>query len=352
MPIIPSHNGKIYSAKTATNGTQQKTAPAKFIVCQSDLENLRASGLSDETIRVSGLYTEYDPVQLATILNRLPERPPKEIKEFCQFGGLVIPYRNLQGEEIPFARVRPHFPRVRDGDPIKYEQPVGEPLHAYYPRSSLAALREGKTDIHLPEGEKKTLKLSQHGYTSVGIGGISCWKKKGSEELIDDLAAIQWKGRKVYLVFDHDKKHRTRQQVNLAALRLARALRKAGAKEVYIVKLPRGPKGDKQGVDDYMVAHGPEAYRQLVRKAKPAPVLPDFQPLTKAQGRTDVNNAIRLADKYRDDIRWVGPWDKFLLWDGTRWKRDVSLTIDLKAKDIAADIFTEIATVIRQEINA
>ncbi len=99
-----------------------------------------------------------------------------------------------------------------------------------------------------------------------------------------------------------------------------------------------------------MVRHGAEAYDQgLASKAQAAPVMPDYQPLTQAKGRTDVNNARRLADKYAEDVQWVGPWDKFLLWDGTRWRLDQSRAVDLKAKDIADDIFNELTTFIREE---
>jgi phage/plasmid-associated DNA primase len=81
----------------------------------------------------------------------------------------------------------------------------------------------------------------------------------------------------------------------------------------------------------------------------PAQVQTDYQALTQAEGRTDANNALRLVEKYQDDVIWVGAWDKFLLWDGTRWKIDQMLAIDLKAKDIAAGIFDEIAALVREE---
>jgi hypothetical protein len=105
----------------------------------------------------------------------------------------------------------------------------------------------------------------------------------------------------------------------------------------------------KQGVDDFMVRHGAAAYQELVSQAQSAPVLPDFAALFCAEGRTDTNNARRLVDKYADAVRWVGCWDKFILWDGARWKIDTALAIDLKAKDIAAGVFDEIAALVREE---
>jgi hypothetical protein len=63
-------------------------------LCDSDLANLRASGLKNWTICVNGLRTEED--------------------------ALVFPYRDLHGGGNCFARRRPHVPRLdEDGKPIK-----------------------------------------------------------------------------------------------------------------------------------------------------------------------------------------------------------------------------------------
>jgi len=216
----------------------------------------------------------YDPTQLATILNQLPDRPPKQIPVFCYAGGLVFPYRNLEGEVNCFARVRPHCPPTKDGKPSKYMQPKGSPLRAYFPEASLAKLRDGESPIYITEGEKKALALSQLGLASVGIGGFWCGCKKvstGGHELIDDLAAIPWKGRIAYVVFDYDRNPQTRRKSTSAARRLAAELHKVGVKEVYYAELPPGPDGDKQGVDDYLVANGSDAFRKLVEAAKTVP---------------------------------------------------------------------------------
>src|SRR5262249_36520768 len=151
--------------------------------------------------------------------------------------------------------------------------------------------------IHVTEGEKKTLALSQLGLVAIGLGGVYSWKKKDVEELIPDLAKVDWKGKAVYVTFDFDPKPETRQYLGTAARRLARQLRKAGAKEVYEVQLPPGKDGAKVGVDDFLVAqraNGPEAFRRLVEEAQPVPTLSDFAPLTKTEGRTDTSNAARL----------------------------------------------------------
>src|SRR5205823_2867482 len=147
-----------------------------------------ASGLMDCTILANGLRSTASSVDMATILNRLPDhlpsQPPKQIPRFCLAGGLVFPYRNLAGEVNGFARVRPHWPRVRDGKPVKYEHPFGEPNRAYFPVGSLEKLRDGTSPVHVTEGEKKALALSQLDLAAVGLGGVWNWKVKGPDELI------------------------------------------------------------------------------------------------------------------------------------------------------------------------
>lgn len=319
-------------------------------VSGSDLANLRASGLTDRTILANGVRTEYDGAKLAAMLNR-----PRG-SNLCLGSGLVFPYRDLAGTVNCFARVRPLMPRVRDGKAIKYEQPKDTPMRAYFPAESLEKLRDATKPIALTEGEKKALALSQldlsppFDLASIGLGGVWCGCRKnaaGGHDLIDDLNAITWTDRDVYIVFDYDQKATTRRDVDSARRRLAKALREAGAREIYNVELPAGPEGAKQGVDDFLLANGTEAFQQLVEQAKPVPAKV-LTLMTQAAGRTDAANAQRLVAKFGDDVRWVGPWKKWIVWDGQRWKLDQALVIDLKAKDVAADLFAEIAAAIRE----
>jgi hypothetical protein len=274
--------------RTAGNGKP----PPKLPLSRNDLENLRASGLQDETILANGLRTETDSKKLAKLLNR------DQTAWVCS-GGLLFPYGNLAGEDTGFARIRPHCPRERRGEPIKYEHPKGEPPRAYFPRASLDMLTDGESAVFLTEGEKKALALAQTGLAAVALGGVWSWKKKGAEELIDDLAAITWKGRVVFIVFDFDQQDTTRRNVDLAKRRLARALRQAGAREVYSVDLPPGPKGAKQGVDDFLVARGeagPDAFGELIEQAQPVADPPRIQVSTREAEVNDEAVAALAAD--------------------------------------------------------
>lgn len=233
----------------------------KLNLCGADLENLRESGLTDSTIRRNGIYTEYRPDRLAEILNQ------PETSQVCLGSGMVFPYRDLQGTVNCFARVRPLSPRKKDGKPVKYEQPKGQKLRAYFPAECVAELRKPGVGIAITEGEKKALALAQIGEPTIGLGGVECGCKDG--QLIDDLAQIDWNGRDAFIVFDYDEKEQTRANVTAAKHRLAAALHAAGANEVYDVVLPPAPDGGKQGIDDFLLENGKAAFDALVQAAQP-----------------------------------------------------------------------------------
>src|SRR5438093_772381 len=89
-------------------------------VIDTDLANLRASGLTDETIRGVGIYTESNPAALVRLLNY------DYIPSFCRGGGMVFPFFDAEGRRNGYVLVKPHEPRIRDDKPVKYEAPLGE----------------------------------------------------------------------------------------------------------------------------------------------------------------------------------------------------------------------------------
>ena len=68
----------------------------------------------------------------------------------------------------------------------------------------------------------------------------------------------------MYLVFDSDLSHKP--EVQRAAQQLAEVLRAAGA-DVRMVHLPPGQSGAKVGLDDFLIAQGPDALRRLIEAA-------------------------------------------------------------------------------------
>jgi Domain of unknown function (DUF3854) len=224
------------------------------------LAELRASGLSDSQIDRCGFFSIRSPDAISARLKW--KRPAVGMGD-----ALAIPFFDTDGNLAGYCRLKIDKPRKdKDGKSVKYESPRGSTNLAYIPPGTRAALRDTSIPLLITEGEKKADKADQEGFACVGLVGVYGWVKRsrdaegkpvGERELIDDLAAIPWKGRLVYIAFDSDAV--TKPQVLHAAYHLAEVLQRRGA-DVRIVRLP-GEGDAKIGLDDYFVAHGPDALR-------------------------------------------------------------------------------------------
>lgn len=58
---------------------------------------------------------------------------------------------------------------------------------------------------------------------------------------------------------------------------------------------------------------------------------------------TDTGNAERLVQRHGEDLHFVAPWGKWLVWDGRRWKIDDTLEVHRRAKDTVRNIYLEAA---------
>lgn len=219
------------------------------------LADLRRSGLTDETIATVGIYSV----------------SPRE-KEFERRLGtnangidslLAFPYPECEGYE----RFRVFYQNGVIGP--KYRQRAGTPNRLYDPPGVDLA---GDAPLCVGEGEKKALKSTQEGFPCLGLGGIWGWCEKGEgyqrsgeHQPIPGLDKVNWR-RPVTIVFDSDG-HSNR-LVRLAAFRLGRELSRRGA-TVSILFIPPGQAGEKQGADDFLVSHGPGAFRDILETAWP-----------------------------------------------------------------------------------
>jgi putative DNA primase/helicase len=273
--------------------------------------------------------------------------------------GMILPYIDPMGKPyvtdagMPFYRIKPLWAPIEDLDEKpKYLSPKGEGNKPYFAPTFHQwdkALRVTKIPIHITEGEKKAALLGSLGYAAIGLTGIHGWKDKKirteeieeipaqcleddedrdkSLNMLDDSRPLPeldsvngvniWKHRKVYITFDSDIIHKW--QVKDALLQLAIWLKSKGA-ETYIVILPTEIDGSKNGVDDFIVRHGKDAYEALLKVAEPA--------LTYSKGKTLLNLSVDpdLSQKsillwsvlkehwrYRAGIGWHN-------WTGTHWQ--------------------------------
>ena len=114
------------------------------------------------------------------------------------------------------------------------------------------------------------------------------------------------------------------------------------------VELPPGSNGAKQGVDDFLVANGECPFRDLVGTARL--VVNETRPISVEAGRTDAANAVRLISRFGSIVHWVGPWDKWVTWDGKRWRLDGVLQIECYAKQVANQLWKELTAKMKEGV--
>ncbi|WP_026736565.1 DUF3854 domain-containing protein [Fischerella sp. PCC 9605] len=113
--------------------------------------------------------------------------------------------------------------------------------------------------LFITEGAKKAGALLTAGLAGISIGGV--WLGRKDAILHEWIKYFTKTGRKAYLCFDNDviqKEH-----VFKALKDIARILVAEGCL-VYVVEIPEG---DAKGVDDYISAHGEDAYKKLIDDA-------------------------------------------------------------------------------------
>ncbi len=230
------------------------------------LVDLRASGLSAETIRDAGIRS-------------LTGADAKELVGRNVGPALAFPYPRavLEGGAI-LHRLKPDRPRTDDnGRAVKYESPsrrINPSGNRLYIPATLdpEVLADAQRPLVITEGEKKTLKAIQEGFDTVGLGGVWSWRTRAGERsvAIDDLDLIVWRDRTVVVIFDSDAA--TNVQVRSAENALVKELRRRGA-HARVVRLPSPSTeeaetfGGKLGLDDFLVSRGPGALGPLVDEA-------------------------------------------------------------------------------------
>lgn len=60
-------------------------------------------------------------------------------------------------------------------------------------------------------------------------------------------------------------------------------------------------------------------------------------------GLDDAGNGQRLVTRHGSDLRYCHAWRQWLVWDGSRWRRDDTAEVRRRALDTAASIYTEAA---------
>ena len=221
------------------------------------LEDLRRSGLNDETIAAAGLYTPA-PADLPKFLSARLVAKVRHIVVFPYEGASRDGLWRSDGE---FVRCK-LFPAVPDGEghTIRYYQCAGTAPRLYVPAPARTFLSDPRTPLFITEGEKKALKANQEGRVCIAVGGLWNWQVGG--KAISDLERIDWCERETIIVPDSDVW--TRPDLLQPVFALGKELEGRGAK-VTVLKLPPGADNSKVGLDDYLCTHALEAFDGLPR---------------------------------------------------------------------------------------
>jgi len=206
------------------------------------------SGLGVGIIKARGYHTTTDTAYLQTLGFPEPQVPAGEY--------LVIPHRDHKGD-ITGYQIKPTIPRPKsDGSkPAKYELPAGHLNRLDIPNAPLlrAALGSKDVPLYITEGSKKADAGAQAGLCILSVNGVYGWRGQndlGGTTTLADWEDIALKGRTTYIVFDNDVM--TKREVRNALIRLARWLKKRGAK-VHAIVLKINGVDDKLGLDNYLV---------------------------------------------------------------------------------------------------
>ena len=250
------------------------------------IDDLKLSGLEPKDIAARAV-TPAEIAATGDLGSRVPD-------------GYVIPYFDIQGDTVPYYRVK----ILETHAPTKYRAMKGEPNHIYFPPRLPKLLKTKPEYMLITEGEKKAACAVKLGFPCVGLSGVDNWrnrqisfpedtkltqnKSRGTIQaripsgdsnalvmegsgvvavgFIDLLDYLVMNEMEAILVFDTDKGG-IKTQVQRAAAQLGYELRYRGLpiNRIRQLILPPSVKGDKIGLDDYFLRKGSKEFAKLLR---------------------------------------------------------------------------------------
>ena len=243
-------------AKLATSGLDAKDFEALRFEALSPIstQNLHDSFKPLNSLKI----TYWDPTDLNKPLSAHPKWPP-------------------------FYRLRYLRPDGDKKDDIRY---TNEPLAgvvAYFPPNIdwPELVPDANATLIITEGELKAAKACREGYPCIGLGGV--WNFRSSSmgvSFLRELEAFNWVKRRVYILFDSDVISKPGVQDALNSLAEELSLRGALP---FIVFVPDGDEGKKQGLDDWCVNNPGSSIADLVQR---------HQPLTQVRKLFELNDRL------------------------------------------------------------
>lgn len=248
----------------------------------SDLPPLNLHRLSSSALERCRMTTVHELAEAKLALSGLSLSDPLGFSTvdaaWLQAGGItelragfVIPYHRPDGSPSGFFRVRhlespTGFAAAVDPKAIRrYSQRPGTLNEAYLPPliDWASWLSDPSRQLIITEGELKSACATKLGFPTIGLGGVDCWQSlKRGVGLVPPLDKVIWARRTVVLVYDSDIISNV--NVQGAAARFCRSLTLEHGAKVFVLALPEGANGEKQGLDDFLMASGAEAFAAML----------------------------------------------------------------------------------------
>lgn len=108
---------------------------------------------------------------------------------------IVVPYvypfdcKMVHEKLVRFRYLGDPLPVDKSGKPVKFAQPKGSPVEAYFdPHLDWRRVaKDTNIPLHFVEGEIKALCMNQHGFVTIGLGGVDSF---GGAELTEWLREV------------------------------------------------------------------------------------------------------------------------------------------------------------------
>lgn len=176
----------------------------------------------------------------------------------------------------PFVRYRV----LNDQNNMRYIQPKNSGVEAYYPPILPWDLicKDTSLPVIITEGEAKASKGCMEGFPVIGLGGVHNFRslRKGVT-LCKTLEVFNWVGREIVILFDSDIVENI--HVVHAMNTLAETLIEHGA--IPHASFIPSIDDSKTGLDDFLIARGPEELDLLIEAAIPLGAIKALMELNK-----------------------------------------------------------------------
>jgi putative DNA primase/helicase len=245
--------------------------------------------------------------------------------------GIVFPYCNPKTGDIVTLRIRRDHPEMKDGKPEnKYLCPKGGARSLFIHPRSVPKLKNTVIPVVLVEAEKSVLAVlalserTENELIPIGLGG--CWGWSQDKRAIPALLEM-CKRHPVYVLLDSNVA--TNEDVKDAQDALVAELSSPAnaCPEVLVASIPQLE--GVNGPDDLIALdNGDNLLLEVLKSAAPADSLGEF---------SDDALALEFTKQFGNDLRFVDRWGQWLVWNGSCWRRDDTLSIFDEARKICRE---------------